>query len=185
MSREARADSTSHPTWTIRSTPTSCAAVRYSVTSTPPASGSCPSRTGIDSRWVWLSTTRVGRGSGASASVGVFAIAVASVLTLGAQALEFFLNDALIEFREHRGGFAHGGSGCEFPACPRALHRLVVASDDRICEGGVVEVGHFVDPGLRCDEVAAAEGLVDRLRGVRQERGEHRIEVADRLGGGE
>src|SRR5699024_12412214 len=50
ISREARADPTSHPTWTIRSTPTPWAAVRYSVTSTPPTADSCPSRNGIVQR---------------------------------------------------------------------------------------------------------------------------------------
>src|SRR5699024_1941932 len=183
ISREARAESTSRPTWTIRSTPTPWAAVRYSVTSTPPAAGSCPSRNGIDSRWVWLSTTRVGSGSGAAASVGTFAISL--TFALGAQALEFRLDDTLIEFREHRGRFPHGGSRREVPARPRALHRRVIAGDDRVLEGGIVEVGHLIDPRLRRDEAAAAEGLVHRLRGMWQERGEHRIDVADRLGSGE
>ena len=81
-------------------------------------------------------------------------------------------------------GGASGIPGLERPGRPDRLRRVVVAGDDRVGRA-VVEVGDLLDPRRRRPDARAAEQLVHLLRRVRQERGEQRVAVADRLQRGE
>ena len=59
--------------------------------------------------------------------------------------------------------------------------RGVVAGDDRVA-GAAVEVVDLLDDRHRLEVAGAAHHRVDRVRGVRQERRQQRVAVADRLG---
>src|SRR5699024_8112767 len=75
----------------------------------------------------------------------------------------------------NHGGAFPGGEGLPVP---------VVAGDHRVVVAGIVQVADFLDARQRCNLPAAAERLVHPLSRMRQERGEHGVQVIDGLGGG-
>src|SRR5699024_5960466 len=92
----------------------------------------------------------------------------------------------VLQFGEHRGWLVHGCAGNHGGAFPggEGLPVPVVAGDHRVVVAGIVQVADFLDARQRSNLPAAAERLVHPLSRMRQERGEHGVQVIDGLGGG-
>ncbi len=97
------------------------------------------------------------------------------------QAGEFLVDDRGVEFGEHQGRLGDGRADRDWCPAPRT-DPGVVTGDHRVGTAAVVEVTDLFDPGHRLQVAGPAVYPVNRVRRVREEGREDRVQVDDALG---
>src|SRR5450759_3212924 len=87
--------------------------------------------------------------------------------------------ERLVQLREQRAGLGQRTAGWQRHRRPARLLLGVVAGEDRVRGTALLVDLHEV--GLSGPDAGATEGLVNLLRGMREERREHRVRVGDHL----